>query len=365
MESKKRRIENKRRRMRTLRKIRAAFLLILILIGLYLFFTKAPLFSVKNFSVEGNTEVTDNDVVNKSGVLKGQNIFKIDKEQAQKNLKSQPYIESSEVSRVLPDTVKIKIKEKKDIYIINYGDEAVYVGKNAQPLMIANKEDMKETDIPILEGLHIENPEILKTLKYTNEDIEDKEFRDFTNGLLKWNISSAVSKIEITEDSQVILKTDDYQTIKLGKFRDMDYKMKLLSQILKDLKEKKVKFLTIDFTKSKRVVVQKMTEKDREELEKLAEEEKLEEERRKAEEGESQDENIEETENSEGGSGDGNSGSENQEQQEETQGNEGSNQTGEIDSSESGNSGDSEETESSQNSESESQQTDSQENDTN
>lgn len=276
MENEKKRRMKKKRKIRRYKRIRALIITICFFIGIYFFLTKTPIFAIKNFSINGNNQLKKVDIVNTSGIYKGENIFKIDKEKASNKLKNMAYIEDVIIKRSLPNTIKIDIKEKKEVFTVKFHNKIYYVGKDAEPLMIVSEKERKEKKIPILEGLKVKEPQILKILDYSNKGIENKELVGLAKGLEKDNLFRIIKKIEITDDSQIIMTTYKYQTIKLGKFRDIEYKMKLLNNILKDLKNKKIDFYIIDYTKSKRVIVQKMTDKNREEIDEKIQEEKKE-----------------------------------------------------------------------------------------
>ncbi|MDO5708139.1 MAG: FtsQ-type POTRA domain-containing protein [Andreesenia angusta] len=272
MEGNKKRIKRKEKKLKKLRLIKSIFILLCIFIIIYIFFTKLPLFSIKNISVKNNEKIQDNQIVKSSGLVLGENIFKIDKEKIYANLKSkEPYIESVEVKRRLPNTIFLNINEKKDIYTIIFGKKRYFIGKEAIPLSEMNMElDDKNDDndgIPILNGLKIEKMIIGEPIKISNKNIDEKEFRKFSAGISRESIRAISKEIEINENSEVSIKVSDYQTIKLGKFNNMEYKTDVLDRILKDLKKKKIQFKTIDFTKSKKVVVEKLSEKDLEDIE--------------------------------------------------------------------------------------------------
>lgn len=267
------RLEKRKRQKKIMRRIRAIIILLIISLGVYLLLTTLPLFSIKNFSVSGNKYIKDNEIVNKSGLIKGENIFKIKKDVKIKNILTEPYIESAEINRVIPDTIEIKVKEKTDRFRVESNNNIVYLGKNGEVLSVIEKEkDNKNSKAPYIEGFKLKNVTIGKTLKYQNKNIDSKEYIDFISGISKEEIYKLIKKIKIESDGNVIIEVKDDFEIKLGKFNDMEYKLKLLEEVIKDLNKKKVKFKLIDFTRGKRVVVEKLTFKDREELYKEQEE---------------------------------------------------------------------------------------------
>ncbi len=318
MEAGVKRLEKRKKRKRLFKRIRLLFIILFLSIAVYLLLTKLPFFAIHNFSVTGNKQVKDNDIVNISGIIKGENVFKINKKNAVQRILKEPYIESVEIDRVLPDTVGIKVKEKTDQFLLEQDGKAIYIGKNAEVLSILDNK--KEKEVPLIEGLTVDGAEVLKLIKFKNKKIDSNEFSEFIKGASNTEVYKLIQKISIDGDEIVTIHTKNGAKIVFGKLDNSAYKMKFLAEVLKDLNKKKVKFKLIDFTKSKRVVVEKMTQEDIEKLDEEKEEIKAEDENTVDETGEdTPEENNEEIqepqpEDSEGQSEEGVNGEENLQQ---------------------------------------------------
>ena len=91
------------------------FALILILAGYYLYYetmTSAN-FQISNFRIKGNSFLEKSQVVQlaRQGVF-GQNIFQANIQHVSDMLRDNPWIEMAEVSRKMPDSLQVKIKER-------------------------------------------------------------------------------------------------------------------------------------------------------------------------------------------------------------------------------------------------------------
>ncbi len=99
--------------------LKTAFILFftftLILAGYYLYdqATTSAKFQISNFEIKGNSFLQKNQVIQlaKQGVL-GQNIFQANIQLVPDRLRDNPWIETAEVSRKMPDSLQIKIKER-------------------------------------------------------------------------------------------------------------------------------------------------------------------------------------------------------------------------------------------------------------
>lgn len=249
--------------------------------------TKLPLFRIEKFEVKGNKTLESNDIILYSGITVGENIFTIDKQKIDASLKTEPYVESSEIKRKLPDTIEIKITEKTDAVVIDAGKK-VFLDENGE--VVALRDDYKQSFVPLITGLELQNPQLLQPVKLKNS-INMDEFRAFVKNLVRPEIHKRLNTVTVGKDGSVELLLKDDTVVKLGKFDDMEHKMSFLEKVLEDLAKKKTETKLIDFTKGKRVVVEKLTAADkklREEAQKKAEEEAAEKEAEEAEKKESE-----------------------------------------------------------------------------
>ena len=138
-------IKRKKRRIKFVVKL-GVFLLIA---GAVVFLLKSPFFNVKNFRVEGNSYYTDEEILVMGNCKTGGNIFiGIDTGDIRSRLEKDAYMSSVKVKRVLPDTVKIQLEERKQTAAIVYGEKYVVVDGDGVVLR-------KTGVITVLKGLTI------------------------------------------------------------------------------------------------------------------------------------------------------------------------------------------------------------------
>lgn len=95
---------------------------ILISIIVYL---QSPLSNVKNIVVSGNDYITKDEMIKQSQLTNQTNIWMIDNKNIEKMIQKNPIIESVDVKRKLPSTVKIQVVENRHVGYIEK-DENVY-----------------------------------------------------------------------------------------------------------------------------------------------------------------------------------------------------------------------------------------------
>ena len=120
--------------------------------GAVVFLLKSPFFNVKNFRVEGNSYYTDEEILVMGNCKTGGNIFiGIDTGDIRSRLEKDAYMSSVKVKRVLPDTVKIQLEERKQTAAIVYGEK--YVVVDGDGVVLRKTGVMPE--ITVLKGLTI------------------------------------------------------------------------------------------------------------------------------------------------------------------------------------------------------------------
>ena len=141
-------IKRKKRRIKFVVKL-GVFLLIC---GTVVFLLKAPFFNVKSFRVEGNSYYTDEEILVMGNCKTGGNIFiGIDTGDIRSRLEKDAYMASVKVKRVLPDTIKIQLDERKQTAAIVYGEK--YVVVDGEGVVLRKTGVMPQ--ITVLKGLTI------------------------------------------------------------------------------------------------------------------------------------------------------------------------------------------------------------------
>jgi len=77
-------------------------------------------FLIEKITILGNSEFMYNDIVKVSGIMVGQNIFKLDKELAYRRIESNPYLEVISITREFPDEVIVTVRERSAVAAVEY-----------------------------------------------------------------------------------------------------------------------------------------------------------------------------------------------------------------------------------------------------
>ena len=113
--------------------------------------TTSPYLEIASIGVSGVERVAREDVVELSGIREGQNILAISNDAVAARLKSNPWIESVEVDRHLPDTVEIIVKERQPSVLVKL--ETLYLMDARGVIFKRYSAEEDSLDLPVVTGL--------------------------------------------------------------------------------------------------------------------------------------------------------------------------------------------------------------------
>ncbi|WP_277250915.1 cell division protein FtsQ/DivIB [Peptoniphilus vaginalis] len=186
-------------------------------------------FDVTSITIEGNKNVSSAKIKKVTDLHKGSKFFVVSKKYRIKKLKKVPYIEDAKISYSLRGRVKIKVKERLPYYQIDANDYLL-VDDNFR---ILENSDKKRDNLVNLSGFNVENPQ---AGNYILTNKEDQEKRNLLLELRndEYSLRGNIRDIELL-DSISTFTTVDGIKIEFGSYSNIEYKLKMLSLILKDI----------------------------------------------------------------------------------------------------------------------------------
>ncbi len=178
-------------------------LFVLAVVGIIVLMNSS-LFDVQEINVSDNSYFTAEQVIARSGIEPGQNIFfGIDKKKAKKGLMEDPYIKNVTVERNLPKTVNIIVEERAEAAAVPFADK--YIITDVEGLVLRVSE--VEPKIPLIMGLTIKEMEPGKAL-----EVEENSVLNDTLGMVSLMQESDVyfKKIDI---SKVMVRAYVYDSL--------------------------------------------------------------------------------------------------------------------------------------------------------
>jgi cell division protein FtsQ len=119
--------------------------------------TASPAFAIHEIHFAGLLHAQEDELIRRSGLSVGENLFRTDLAQAARAMESHPWVESALLTRRLPGTVLVNVLEHHPAALVQLGEKALYVlDEEGRLFKRAAPED--GLDLPIVTGLSRQTP---------------------------------------------------------------------------------------------------------------------------------------------------------------------------------------------------------------
>ena len=211
------------------KKIKFLIIIVFSIIFMVLFLSSS-FFNINEIVTKNNDIISYDEIVSLSKIEKHTNIFSTNKKVIILNLKENPYIESANIKRKLPDTIEIYIKERIPKYMIQFADSYVYINNQGYMLDISNE----KLNLPIILGFITDLSNIQAGNRIELEDLNKMDMIIKITETAKMNeIDNLITKIDVSNEKNFILILESKgKKVYLGDASDLNTKMLYLKSIL-------------------------------------------------------------------------------------------------------------------------------------
>ena len=223
---------NPQKRKKNVFHIRVTFVVLILVIGIIVFL-RSSFFNIKNMvvSIENNSVLTEQEIIDLSNIVVGQNMFSIRKSKSVENIKTNKYVESVKIKRAIPDKLRIIVKERQIKFQLENMDEGtayIYVDNHG----IAVDKSAEKKDCIIVAGYKTNNIQYGEKL-----DENDLEGLSAVNLILQvaknYGIEDRIDKIDISNhDDYIIYFSNDGKITHFGDTTSVNDKMTRIKRIL-------------------------------------------------------------------------------------------------------------------------------------
>ena len=226
-----------------IRRLKKLFLFVFIVTAVVLF-ARSSLFIVDNIKVTGNKKYQANEIILRSGLVMGQNVFKMlgekpknllmlkfeDKEKAVSM--SMPYISSISIRPSVPKSIKIKVTERTPFCILDNKGTSLLIDKKGYALEVLNSPNEKKKYFKII-GNSLDSFKLGQEVKFNNKDTLN-DLINFCNLLNKSDKNSKLklypklTAVNMSDPGMVTAVFENRVTVKFGDLDNSDYKLDFL-----------------------------------------------------------------------------------------------------------------------------------------
>lgn len=187
--------------------------IVILLVGIVIFFMLSPIFNLKQIDVVGVQKLTAEQIIGLSEIKLEENIFKIKTSQIIEKLESLSYVESVEITKELPKTIKLTVKERKPKFIIELEGRYAYIDSKGYVLEISEE----KLALPILCDYSTSIESIVdfeNTKKLSDEDCRRVEMAEKIVSAAENNeILSYITSVSIESGTNIKVNLDNEKKV--------------------------------------------------------------------------------------------------------------------------------------------------------
>ncbi|MDD4170037.1 MAG: FtsQ-type POTRA domain-containing protein [Desulfotomaculaceae bacterium] len=214
------------------------WVLIFLMTGFILL--RSPLFEVRQVLVSGNQFLLEEKIRTVAGIGIGINIFKLNLTAVEENLRLMPMIKEVQVTRALPATVQITIKERRPLGLLSTGEGFIEVDEEGVCLQ---KAGVSTPGLPVITGASVEQSTPGEVVKAERLDDALTVISSLPDDAL-----SILSEVHVDLDHQIKVYTMEGFQCRLGQATEIAEKGALLALVLQEIKKQGAKVDYIDLS---------------------------------------------------------------------------------------------------------------------
>lgn len=229
--------QNSGKRMRRRKRMMSVYVISVVLlvvsVGVTMCFTF--LFNVDKIIVSGESETYSYmQIVESSGVRAGDNLLRMNTDKAEKQiLDDLLYVETADIQRDFPSTIKITVTRCIPAYNIQYDNGVLLVSRQGK--ILSNNDFYTDIDnLPIIYGFEPAEMEEGKAL----ESVNSNKFDAFSQIISRFDRddNKQIESIDITNEYDIVVNYRNGIVFEMGNWSDVEYKLDLAQNVMRDEK---------------------------------------------------------------------------------------------------------------------------------
>lgn len=224
------------KRKKRIKRILKLLVLLMIIIGGGVFALVSPIFNINEIQVVNNNQIPTDTIVSLSQLQLGENLFKFSCNNAEEEIKTNPYIKNVKVQRKIPNKVVITIEERERKFNVEFLNGFAYIDNQGYILEISEQ----KLDLPVIQGISTQQEQIVEGNRLNEEDLVKLQTVIQIMSICKsYELDGKVSSIDITNKNDYVLYMEsEKKEIHLGDDSNLSNKMLYVPAILEENKDK-------------------------------------------------------------------------------------------------------------------------------
>lgn len=194
----------------------------------------SPLFAIREIRVVGNSKVSTDEIIRRSGITTGMNRFSLDTDAVTRRVEGNCYLICELVHMPERNTVEIRVSERQVTAIIDYNGLLYYADSYGMIL-----EEFANRNIPmngkvLVTGMSIRHCDVGQTIVLADSsqlDVYDEIFKE----LKVMGALDRISELNMSSVESIFLTTRDGYSVRLGNGSDIHRKLRAMILTLESI----------------------------------------------------------------------------------------------------------------------------------
>lgn len=225
-------IERMQKRKKRRRKpSRFAYMLMLFTVALCAAVMSAAVFlNVDSIKVSGNSAYNAQQIIDASGIKKGDNLLRINKTSISNKISTKlPFVESAKIKLRLPSTIEIAVNADNPVYMIKYTGGFIYADRSFKVLEVSPNSN-KDKGLVLINGAQVKDAQAGKALTFADKS-QQNEIEDFISALKSVKLDK-ISGVDISNSYELAAQYDSRIRIVIGTPIDIKSKLEIAAAII-------------------------------------------------------------------------------------------------------------------------------------
>lgn len=233
---------------------KATIIIILFTITAVILLLKLPYFNVSKILVTNNINLSNESIINISGIENGNNIFYINGNAVKNLLLKNPYIEKVSIKRILPSTINIEVNERKIMYY--YKDNGNYLVIANDGTLIEKREQISKMKLVELSGFEFAASKVGEKLS-SDEPRKFDAINQIGEIILNNKTEHVITKVDVSDVLNIKIYFENI-CAKIGTIENVKEKLNMAINILSQNNFKAMKgYIDVSFNGNPVFFIQK------------------------------------------------------------------------------------------------------------
>ena len=192
---------------------------------------------IMEIEVVGATRYSFEDIISVSGISSGDNLLFLDVESAERRITAaMPFIREAEITRILPDGVKIAVLESTPIAAVQTRTDVLIIDSSGR---ILERTDVLAQDLIEIRGVTPVDASVGGQLRsLPGEESRIQYMRDLLTAFEREGLADDISNLDVTHTAQITFGYMGRFRVILGDQRHLQRKLDMLPAAVDDINER-------------------------------------------------------------------------------------------------------------------------------